>query len=234
MKLRDLIKNRDYSFFEKCGYSSFYNYYNDTLMNILYPNSSVYYIDDEVYDQIENSGRLQVYAIREWICTDTHVGLYLYILDGIPVCTSYQSSRKSEPSWNFFDADCLRAVRSIFDEFMKEDEPFFTGMNEDLMHLEIHNKLFDSKITWHQMGLSNFVDYKGFLDSFLQEKRVINDLNRDSIVEILEDLICDYEEMLSYHEKNDPANLKRFTDSGSEDYEKAKTILRHIGINRDE
>lgn len=140
MKLRDAIENRDFSLFKEINHPSFYNYY-DTLTQELYKNHTN--IEWETHDAIERSGRVKQYAVREWLCTDTMVGLYLYLIDDEPVCLMYQSGRKCYPEWTFLSEDALKKTKALFDEYIYKDEPIFSGVNEDLLELHLDETLFN-------------------------------------------------------------------------------------------
>jgi hypothetical protein len=118
MKLKDLIASNDFSAYtkEKCG---LYKYY-DELSCILYPDG--YSITDDHDDAIQNSGVITRIAIREWYCTDTHVGFYLYFVEDIPIATMYQSGRKMHPEWNFLSMDSFCLLKEFVDECKPEPQ----------------------------------------------------------------------------------------------------------------
>ena len=118
MKLKDLIASNDFSAYtkEKRG---LYNYY-DELSNILYPDG--YHITDDHYDAIEESGVISRIAIREWYCTDTDVGFYLYFVEDIPVATMHQSGRKMYPEWYFLSTDSFGLLKEIVDNYKPETQ----------------------------------------------------------------------------------------------------------------
>jgi hypothetical protein len=76
--------------------------------------------------------------VREWLCTDTHVGLYLYLVDGAPVCLSYQQGRKSYPEWSFLSKAAWNTVRQLFDDNRPaETNHRISLVDADLMELRL-------------------------------------------------------------------------------------------------
>ena len=208
MKLREALANKDYSLFEKSSWPSFYNYYDyslfeksnrpsfynyyDTLSDLLYNG---YSIRSEHYDAVEASGRIEKYAIREWLCTDTHAGLYLYLVDGEQICISYQPGRKSYPEWKFFSVEAKMKLRQLFDECMPtfQEEDRTPLVDKDLLNLLIHKDLFDYEVTNEQMGISAIVNYKthiGLIRNNLDKPHIF------SSIETFESVMKDHENFM--------------------------------------
>lgn len=188
--LKELIDAKDYSYFKKCTYSSFYNYY-DTLSEELFGIHRS--ITEEMHDEVEKSGRVTKYAIREWLCTDTYVGFYLYLIDNTPVCFMYQSGRKDYPDWHFISEDTYVFTQEFFKSFMKM--PKYKGMDEDFWHLYIDKKRFNCSIENEDLGISNlclFDEYvkkmwipeglkpylKEEIDKHMEIRKIIPDVER--------------------------------------------------------
>jgi hypothetical protein len=162
MKLRTAINNKDYSTFKKSNESSFSNYY-DELAAEIYPDTGC--ISDDHYESVEASGRVEKYAIREWLCTDTHVGLYLYVVDGAPVCLSHQQGRKCYPEWSFLSKAAWNTVRQLFDDHRPaETNHRISLVDDDLMELYVDADLFDGDISNIEMGLSPLMRYTAVID----------------------------------------------------------------------
>jgi hypothetical protein len=222
MKLKHCIATKDYSKFKKVARPSFYNYY-DTLTQILYP--LMMSLDSEIHEGIENSGRLDVYAVREWYCSDQHVGLYLYLIDGEAVCLMHQTGRKSYPEWTFLSEAALVKTRAFFDEYLVSDKPTYNDNPDDLMELEIDPILFDSQVTPLQMGLSPFHGYENFLE------HVEKCSNIGFAVDILKELIADYEKFLEYHASSSTQeDYERYVQDGQVHYERALNLLHRADI----
>jgi hypothetical protein len=115
MTLQELIQTGDYSAYERLP-GDFCNYY-DTLADILYPTKGIEY---DHYEAVEKSGRAHKIVLKEWLCTDQHVGFYLYFVDDQPVCTMYQAGRKCYPEWKFFSEESFHILKNLFDEFEPE------------------------------------------------------------------------------------------------------------------
>ena len=224
MKLRDAIANKDYSMFKKDKYPSFCNYY-DTLSEIIYPHEND--ISDEHYQAVEDSGRLEKYTIREWICTDTNVGLYLYLIDGEPVCISYQPARKSDPAWEFFTKEALEKTRKLFDDCRPsiESDSYTPLVNEDLMELVLHEDLFDSDINAEQMGLSPLLGHERMIGNLIEKPEV---LTKDSyFVDYMRDVLDEHDKFLNLIEaENDPITLNRYTGRSQVLYDKCLELIK--------
>lgn len=153
MKLKDLLESGDFSTYKfRTEYVSFHNYY-DTFAELIYPDSSISW---EHYEAVEKSGRLKQIALREWYCTDQHVGLYLYFIDDVPVCTMYQSGRKMYPSWEFVSKETWKMVKDLFDECRPNEEPEEDQIPimDELLRLDLSENKKEHQISNMDLGRS--------------------------------------------------------------------------------
>ena len=60
----------------------------------------------------DDSERMVEYAIKEWCCTDTWVGLYVIFLDGVAVGISNQDARKSRKEYKWLDEKSAEKVKN--------------------------------------------------------------------------------------------------------------------------
>lgn len=153
MKLKDLLESGDFSAYKfRTEYVSFHNYY-DTFAELIYPDSSISW---EHYEAVEKSGRVKQIALREWYCTDQHVGLYLYFVDDVPVCTMYQSGRKDYPSWEFVSMEAWQKVKDLFDSCRPEDEFDETRVPimDELLRLDLSENRKEYSISNMDLGYS--------------------------------------------------------------------------------
>lgn len=164
MKLKDYIQQRMFETAEKKP-ASMSNYY-DTLAEQLFQG----YIEYKTYENVEKSDRIYCVELRTWICTDTKVGLYLYILDDEPVCMSYQTARKSPPDWHFFSKADFYRLRNFFLS-MREKEEIEDDLSsihelEYLMELDLSRET-KGQITNEDIGLpsvSGFYEFRRYID----------------------------------------------------------------------
>ena len=219
MKLGEAIKNKDYSLFKK-GTQSFYNYY-DTLSDILYSDGSS--IGHEWYDAVENSNRVECYAVREWLCTDTHVGLYLYLVDGEAVCLMHQSGRKSYPEWNFLSEKALQKTRDLFDDHKPKKEVTFDGFNADFLELYLDETLFECDITDEQIGLSPLLKYGRYVD-FLSG---VNIKKENGLYDGIKEAMQHHDKLFDQLKKeNNQFYIDRFLKDSQEIYDKVMELLK--------
>jgi predicted Fe-S protein YdhL (DUF1289 family) len=64
--------------------------------------------------------RFKCYWIGRHYCTDTHVGIRAYYLDGKPVCASCQPARKSEETFEWISKEAANKVLKYMRELAKE------------------------------------------------------------------------------------------------------------------
>ena len=69
--------------------------------------------------------RVKGYALTQWLCTDTHVGMNVYFMDDEPVAVSTQSARKSDVYIRFVSEEAALKVRDFILSLVKEDEKFY-------------------------------------------------------------------------------------------------------------
>lgn len=223
MKLGEAIKNKDYSLFEEST-PTFYNYY-DNFSSILYPDG--YLIDYDHHDAVEKTGRVKRYAVREWLCTDTHVGLYLYLVDDEPVCLMYQRGRKSYPEWTFVSEEATRKTKVLFDECKPLNEYKATGVDKDfladLLELIIDDKLFGDSITNEQIGLSPLLTYEYLIDV---TKKNLEEYQKEAIRGVLREEVDTHEKLLEMiKERGSAKDVERFLSKSQHIYEFATDFL---------
>lgn len=230
MKLMDAITNRDYSKLRPAMYNSFYNYYDQGFGDEL----GLTNLDYDVYHNMEKSGRLIVYAVREWIDSDTPVGLYLYILDEVPVCISYQNGRKNYPVWNFLNAEAFQQVRNFVLEHMRPKEQPYPGMDEDYLHLILDERLFNNDIIPVHLYKSPLVDWKFFLTDEMVQKN-IESIERGIptekyVLQYIQDVVVSHNKFRDALVRENSPELTRYDESAKGLYEKAISILTMNGI----
>ena len=218
MKLREAIENRDYSNFKKVEYPSFEFGYGDALAYDLYGTSI---IDYEHFEAVIKTGRVAQYAIREWLCTDTYVGLYLFTVDEEPICLVYQSARKDDPRWKFFSEETFRKLKTLFDECMPPDqEERFSVVEKDFLDLDIDPVLFESVVTEEQMGFSPLERHRWVLKYVYDMKNLT-----PCYVEELKETLHDHQTMMDHlKHMNDTERLEKFKKS-EDIYEQLKDYL---------
>jgi len=124
MKIKDIIAKLDKSEAnsEWVGADSF-SY--EVSVNNLY---------DVDHDKLQE--RLKCYWVAKRLCTDTHVGVKAYFLDGKFVCMSHQSGRKRDEDFEWVSSQSRKQVEEILLSLIekKEDEISATllDMEEDL------------------------------------------------------------------------------------------------------
>lgn len=69
--------------------------------------------------------RVKGYALTQWLCTDTHVGMNVYFMDDEPAAVSTQSARKSDVYIRFVSEEAALKVRDFILSLAKEDEKFY-------------------------------------------------------------------------------------------------------------
>lgn len=207
MKLRDAIENRDYSNFKKVESPSFDFGYGDALAHDLYGTSI---IDYEHYNAVIETGRVAQYPIREWLCTDTYVGLYLFTVDEEPVCLVYRDGRKNDPQWKFFSKESFQKLKALFDECMPPDqETRYSLIDEDFLNLSIDPDLFESNVSEEQMGYSPLERHRWVLKYMDHMK----DLTEDYVEELHEALHEHAAMLIHIKLMNDTERLEKFEKS---------------------
>jgi len=80
---------------------------------------------------LEFSQRMVKVWIKSWICTDTRVGIAVYVFDNKIVATSFQSARKSDEQINFVSGDAYHEVKNAILDYLKDD------LDEELPIIEV-------------------------------------------------------------------------------------------------
>jgi hypothetical protein len=219
MKLSEAIETKNWSEFKLCRQSSFYNYY-DELGPVLYPNGGA--LDDEHYDAVDETGRVKKYAVREWLCTDQYVGLYLYLVDDEPVCLMHQTGRKCYPDWSFLSDETFQIVRQLFDDYRPPDhQAQIPLVDDDIMHLCLDLAHFTHQASLIDMGLSPIMNAVSLIKT-LDEA----DINKaKSFVHVLDETIGEHNDYMETMSDASPAALDRARDRSAEIFEKAVLLL---------
>jgi hypothetical protein len=223
MKLKDLIASDDFSAYtkERCG---LYNYYGG-LSDIIYPDG--YQITDDHDDAIEKSGVLTRIAIREWLCTDTHVGFYLYFVEDIPVATMYQSGRKSYPEWNFLSKDSFALLRKFIIEYKPEpqENEFDIPILDDMdLRLDCSLDKADMEVITEDFGRTGASTMP--TETIREAVRTFDEMDshrRDGCVEWFTQTIEDHESFVK--ELDDPADIKYAESAAKENLHVMKLFL---------
>lgn len=63
--------------------------------------------------------RMHQRYIQTWICTDTQVGTAVIFLDDKPIALSYQSARRYDISYYFFDEEGVNQLRNLLVSFSR-------------------------------------------------------------------------------------------------------------------
>lgn len=149
MNLRQLIETKDFSKFEIITGDSFGRYYDDQLGNEI--NVA---LDWNYFAALNNTGRLSYVKLREWIDTDTHVGVYLHLLDGEPFMLQEQKGRKSYPSFMFVNKkEADRFIKFVLENPPDPEESKVDFIGEDYLDIEF-NEFEARDISMHDLLLS--------------------------------------------------------------------------------
>jgi hypothetical protein len=81
-------------------------------------------------DEIQQA--IQEYYVIDWICTDTRVGLSVYILFGEVVAVTSQPARKSSKVVQFISTETYLKVRTFLQSFLSEDDVDVVDLYVDL------------------------------------------------------------------------------------------------------
>lgn len=220
MRLSEAIEKEDYSQFVLAKHSTFRNY-PDTLVWDIYDGTFDYLY--AWYEAMDATGRVTVYAIREWYCTDTYVGLYLYLIDGVAVCLSHQVGRKYEPQWYFLSEEKFEMTKKLFDDhILPLDEPksSFTLVG-DMMNLDVNPELFEFEVTNQDIGKSNLLSIKSIISLVAKESK-LDGYMYDTLKQYVEDHDVF---MLELAKENSTLYDKAYAES-KEVYDLATSLIR--------
>jgi hypothetical protein len=224
MKLKDLIASNDFSAYtkEKCG---LYNYYGGGLSDIIYPDG--YQITDDHDDAIEESGAFTRIAIREWLCTDTHVGFYLYFVGEVPVATTYQSGRKMDTEWNFLSKDSFALLREFIIECKpetQENEFRIPILNDMDLRLDCSIEKADMTINCEDFGLSSAtITQVDTIQEFTSGFDKMDSGLKEHLVQWFTTTIEDHESFVQ--ELEDPADIEFAENAAKENLHAMKLFL---------
>ena len=89
------------------------------------------YIDEY---KLFDDKRLSRYWITSWICTDTRVGLSVYIFNDIPVAVSARSCRKCDEHIEFVSIEAANTVRQVLLNYVEHDDTDISivNINQDI------------------------------------------------------------------------------------------------------
>jgi hypothetical protein len=219
MKLSDAIANLDWSEFKL----SFDTSWPSDLARTLYPDSSC--ITDEHYEAVEETGRVKKYAVREWLCTDQHVGIYLFLVDDVPVCITHQAGRKCDTELMFLSPQTCALVKQIFDDHRPMETTMIVPLvDDDLMHLHIDQEFFDGDYTPEQLGLSPIMASARIYSNLAETNGV---LLADWISHVKSD-VADHMAFMDAIQGEDADFIQRATDRSAKIYADALALLARV------
>lgn len=99
--------------------------------------------------------RVKGYALTQWLCTDTHVGMNVYYMDDRPVAVSTQSARKSDVRISFVSLEAAQQVKDFILSLVGADE-----LNPTLCDLE-EECGEDYTVNYHSELLTDVGLYEG-------------------------------------------------------------------------
>ena len=226
MKLKELLESGDYSAFRKTR-ATFPNYY-DTFSQELYNGEGA--ISYEHYDAVENSPRAHMIVIREWLCTDQHVGYYIYFIDDEPVCTMCQEGRKCYPSWHFISRDSFFKMRNFFDDMRPkcEEETFdsIPILDDEDLRLNCDPELSDCHIYPGDYGLSVASYVMNSLDVILSRDEKLED---EWTIKYLNDVLDDHKDFMTT--LTDQSDIEYAEKAAESNITKIKKILEKCNEN---
>lgn len=100
----------------------------DSLCEAIEVNS--YYLDSDDLETIEQA--LKEYYVVDWICTDTRVGLSVYMLFGEVVAVASRPARKSDKVVEFISIGTHDRVRTFLQSFLPEDAVDVVNLTVDI------------------------------------------------------------------------------------------------------
>jgi hypothetical protein len=75
--------------------------------------------------------RLKCYFIKRWICTDTHVGIRVYFLDGEHIAFSSLRGRKYDEEFTFISIELAKKLRDYLIDLANKENEFTVELIED-------------------------------------------------------------------------------------------------------
>ncbi len=98
--------------------------WREAIENLDRSENNVTWVDDDallsslaisgwVTSHVNLHARLKKYWVSHWLCTDTNVGLVVYVLDGEPVAISAHSARKNEEEIEFLSEEMAVKTRGF-------------------------------------------------------------------------------------------------------------------------
>jgi hypothetical protein len=219
MKLSDAIANLDWSEFKL----SFNTSFGGDLSRTLYPDSG--WITDEHYEAVEETGRVKKYAVREWLCTDQHVGIYLFLVDDVPVCITHQAGRKCDTELMFLSPQACDLVKQLFDDNRPMEKAMDIPLvHDDLMHLHIDHEFFDSDYTYEQLGLSPIMNSARIYGNLAE----MNDVELANWISHVKSGVADHMAFMDAIQGEDAAFIQRATERSAKIYADALALLARV------
>lgn len=107
------------------------------------------------HEKFSKATELKGYWVQQWMCTDTHVGLIVWFLEGEFAFYTYQTSRRSRQDIRFVSREMALRVQAWWDSF--RDDDWFELITDDVFpsHYDLS---FDSQLlNHHKEALHNGV-----------------------------------------------------------------------------
>ena len=122
MKIKDIIEKLDKSEDNSEWVDAERFYPEVNVVDLFYVN----------HDKLQE--RLKCYWVAKRMCTDTHVGLRAYFLDGKFVCMSHQSGRKCDEEFEWISKEAFLSVKNYLFSLVENEvhTPETIDMEEDL------------------------------------------------------------------------------------------------------
>jgi len=91
----------------------------------------------EIYEYLEVNDDKRMYKkwFKSWICTDTEVGIAVYLLDDEVMCISYQPYRKSDENFWFVSEESVGKLHDYFLSLIRKERPKFK-LIEDIPEID--------------------------------------------------------------------------------------------------
>lgn len=95
--------------------------------------------------------RVKGYALTQWLCTDTHVGMNVYFMDDEPVAISSQTARKNDTDMYFVSSEAAQKVKDFILSLVEEQHPFNPSLVDldeemgDYYTVNYHSELLTDK-----------------------------------------------------------------------------------------
>lgn len=118
--LLSLIQSNDFSEYKR--HSDLYNISGEVIEDALYGNNSSGVINLDHEEAFFDAVDCELFDISTWLCTDTHVGLQIMRMNGLPVATVWQSARKDDIEVLFLTPYAFEKFRAAWEAHRPEPE----------------------------------------------------------------------------------------------------------------